>query len=257
MIYEADNNVRGKLVSMFENIDSTIVLSYFQGHMGNAWVDNLESPTVAQITVGIFVFYAGNPNAEEAEELLYNLPDFTLAIVDSDEWKHRIETVHKGSIQKFQRFRFNKNPEDLDRVHIQKLLSTLPEEYEIKKIDKNIAKAPSFHELSEDFISQFDSSADFIDRGVGYAILHKGQVVSAATSFSIYDDGIEIEIASHPNHRRKGLATIVASALILDCLDRGKYPSWDGANSESVELAKKLGYTFKESYDTYFIDIKK
>ncbi|MGE6363780.1 GNAT family N-acetyltransferase [Bacillus paramycoides] len=256
MIYEADNNVREKLVSMFENIDSTIVLSYLQGHMGNAWVDNLENPTVAQITVGIFVFYAGDPNAEEAEELLYNLPDFTLAIVDSDEWKHRIETVHKGSIEKIQRFRFSKNPEDLDRVHIQKLQSTLPKEYEIKKIDKDIAKASSFHELSEDFISQFDSIDDFIDRGVGYAILHKGQVVSAATSFSIYDVGIEIEIASHPNHRRKGLATIVASVLILDCLDRGKYPSWDGANSESVKLAKKLGYTFKESYDTYFIDIK-
>lgn len=256
MIYEADNNVRKKLVSMFENIDSTIVLSYLQGHMGNAWVDNLENPTVAQITVGIFVFYAGNPDIEEAEELLHNLPNFTLAIVDSDEWKNRIETVHKGSIEKFQRFRFKKNPEDLDRVHIQELLSALPEEYEIKRIDKSIAKASSFHELSEDFISQFDSIDDFIDRGVGYAILNKEQVVSAATSFSIYDDGIEIEVASHPNHRRKGLATIVASALILDCLDKGKYPSWDGANSESVELAKKLGYTFKESYDTYFIDHK-
>ncbi|GIN86343.1 hypothetical protein J6TS2_27290 [Heyndrickxia sporothermodurans] len=56
MIYEADINVRKKLVSMFENIDSTIVFSYLQGHMGNAWVDNLENPTVAQITVGIFVF---------------------------------------------------------------------------------------------------------------------------------------------------------------------------------------------------------
>ncbi len=109
----------------------------------------------------------------------------------------------------------------------------------------------------EDFTSQFDSIDDFIDRGVGYAILNKGQVVSAATSFSIFDDGIEIEIASHPEHRRKGLAKIVASALILDCLDREKYPSWDGANVESVELAKKLGYTFKEPYDTYFIQIKK
>ena len=257
MIYKADNNVRQKLVEMFDDFDSTIVLSYLQGHMGNAWVDNLENPTVAQITVGIFVFYAGNPNAEEAEELLYNLPDFTLAIVDSDEWKKRIETVHKGSIEKFQRFRFNKNPGDLDKEYIRDILSTLPQNYEMKKIDKDIAKSSSFHALSEDFTSQFDSIDDFIDRGVGYAVLNKGQVVSAATSFSIFDDGIEIEIASHPEHRRKGLATIVASALILDCLDRGKYPSWDGANSESVELAKKLGYTLKESYDTYFIEIKK
>ncbi len=257
MIYEADKSVREKLIPMFEKIESNIILSYLQGHMGNAWVDNLENPTVAQITVGIFVFFAGDSNTKEAEELLYNLPDFTLAIVDSDEWKNRIETVHSGSIEKFQRYRFKKNPDHLDKKHIQKLLSTLPQGYEIKRIDKNIAKAPSFRELSEDFVSQFDSIDDFINRGVGYAILSEGRVVSAATSFSIYDDGIEIEVASHSKHRRKGLATITASTLILDCLDRGKYPSWDGANMESVELAQKLGYIFKESYDTYFIDYKR
>ena len=257
MIYEADINVRKKLISMFEKIDSTIILSCLQGHMGTAWVDDLENPTVAQITVGIFVFFAGDSETKEAEELLYNLPDFTLAIVDSDEWKKRIETVHVGSIEKFKRFRFIKKTEHLDRKHIQNILSTLPEGYEIKRIDKEIAKDPSFHDLSEDFVSQFDSIDDFINRGVGYAILNEGQVVSAATSFSLYDDGIEIEVASHPNHRRKGLAAIIASALILDCLDRGKYHSWDGANEESVELAQKLGYIFKESYDTYFIDYKR
>lgn len=257
MIYQADFNVRQKLVPMFEKIDSTIVLSYLQGHMGTAWVDDLENPTVAQITVGIFVFYAGNSNIEEAEELLFNVPDFTLAIVDSDEWKKRIETVHSGAIEKFQRHRFKKNPEHLDRTHIEDLMSSLPKGYAIMKVDKDIAQSSSFNELSEDFTSQFDSIEDFINRGMGHAILHEGKVVSAATSFSIYDEGIEIEVASHPDHRRKGLATIVASALVLDCIDRGKYPSWDGANSESVELAKKLGYVFKESYDTYFIDSKK
>ncbi|WP_456278766.1 GNAT family N-acetyltransferase [Bacillus sp. AK128] len=257
MIYEADFNVRQKLVPMFEKIDSSILLSYLQGHMGTAWVDDLENPTVAQITVGIFVFYAGNPNAKEAEELLFNLPEFTLAIVDSDVWKKRLETVHIYNIEKFQRYRFKKNPEHLDRTHIENLMSSLPKGYELMRVDKNIAQSSSFNELSEDFTSQFNSIDDFVNRGLGYAILNEGKVVSAATSFSIYDEGIEIEVASHPVHRRKGLATIVASALILDCIDRGKYPSWDGANFESVELAKKLGYVFKESYDTYFIDNNK
>lgn len=254
MIFEADANVRKKLIPMFKNMDSTIILSYLHGHMGTAWVDNLENPTVAQITVGIFVFYAGNPNIKEAEELLNNLPEFALVIVDSDEWKNRIETVHIGDFEKFQRYRFEKNAEHLDRIHLLNLLSTLPEGYEIKKIDRSIVKAPTFHELSEDFISKFDSIDDFINRGVGYAVLYEGKVVSAATSFSIYDGGIEIEIATNSQYRRKGLATITASTLILDCLDKGKYPSWDGANSESVELAKKLGYIFKETYDTYFIE---
>ncbi|WP_039043391.1 GNAT family N-acetyltransferase [Sporosarcina sp. ZBG7A] len=254
MIYEANAEVRKKLVPMFKRFDSTIVLSYLQGHMGTAWVDDLENPMVAQITVGIFVFYAGDSSTKEAEEMLYNLPEFTLAIVDSDEWKNRIETVHSGAIDKFQRYSFEKNPEHLNRIHIVNLMASLPEGYEIKKVDNNIAIAPSFNNLSEDFVSQFESLDDFIKRGVGYAILHEGIVVAAATSFSVFDSGIEIEIATHPAYRRKGLATIVAAALILDCLDSGKYPSWDGANFESVELAKKLGYVFKDSYDTYFIN---
>ncbi|MEN1969210.1 GNAT family N-acetyltransferase [Lentibacillus sp. N15] len=253
MIFEVDTNVRKKIAPMFEDFDDTIILSYLQGHMGTAWVDDLENPRVAQITVGIFVFYAGDPNIKEAEELLNNLPAFALVIVDSDEWKRRIESVHKGVVEKFQRYRFEKTPGHLDRTHILNLLSLLPDGYEMKKVDKTIANAASFHELSEDFVSQFDSINDFVNRGVGYAILHEEQVVSAATSFSIYDDGIEVEIATAPQYRRKGLATVTASALILDCLDRGKYPSWDAANTESVKLAKKLGYTFKESYDTYFI----
>lgn len=254
MIYEVNNEARKKIIPMFERMDSTILLACLQGHMGSAWVDNLENPTVAQVTVGIFVFFAGDPNTTAAEELLHNLADYNLVIVNTDEWKNRIETVHKGSIEKFQRYRFEKNPEHLDRRHIQNLLSPLPKGYELKRIDAMVAKEPSLHELSEDFVAQFNSVDDFIDRGVGFAILNEGQVVCGATSFSIYDDGIEIEIATHPQHRRKGLATITAAALMVDCLDRGMYPSWDGANSESVKLAEKLGYVYKESYDTYFIE---
>lgn len=73
---------------MFEDLDSTIILSCLQGHMGTAWVNDLENPTVAQIIVGIFSFYAGDPNATEAEELLYNLPEDILVIVNTDEWKN-------------------------------------------------------------------------------------------------------------------------------------------------------------------------
>lgn len=254
MIYELHGKLRKKLIPMFDGMDDTVILSCLQGHMGSAWVDDLENPTVVQVKVGIFVFFAGNPNAKMAEELLCNLSDYNLVIVNTDEWKKRIESVHKGSLEKFQRYNFKKNPEHLDKNHIQNLLSPLPEGYELKKIDASIVNEPSFHALSEDFTAQFDSNEDFINRGVGFVILNGGQVVCGATSFSIYDDGIEIEIATDPRHRRKGLATITASALILDCLDKGIYPSWDAANKESVILAEKLGYIFKESYDTYFIE---
>ncbi|MEC5425222.1 GNAT family N-acetyltransferase [Virgibacillus sp. C22-A2] len=253
MIYEANSSLYKKILPMFEDMDDTIILSGLQGHMGSVWVDDLENPAVAQVLVGDFVFYAGNPDTEEALELLCNLPENILAIVNSDEWKYRIETVHKGSVEKLQRYSFRKNREDLDRDHLLTLLSILPEGYDLKKIDASVAKEASLHEISEDFTGQFNSVEDYINRGIGFAIMFGGKVVCGASSYSIYDEGIEVEVGTDPEHRKKGLATVAASALIVACLDKGWYPSWDAANPESVKLAKKLGYVLNEPYDTYYI----
>lgn len=257
MIYEVDINSREKLYPIFENMKDTMILSCLEGHMGTAWVDDLENPTVAQILVGIFVFYAGDANAAAAEEMLCNIPENILAIVNTDEWKKRIETIHEGRIEKFQRYAFKKNYEYLNRDKMEAFISKLPEGYELKKIDKHIASDSSFQNLSEDFTSQFESIEDYISKGVGYCILNDGQVVCGASSYSVYNDGIEIEVDTHPKHRRKGLATIASSALILDCLDRGKYPNWDAANLDSVKLAEKLGYILEEAYDTYYINYER
>lgn len=88
MIFEADIDLRKKLIPMFENMDGTFILSYLQGHMWTAWVDDLENPKTAQILVGIFVFYNGNPNTKAAEELLHNIPENILVIVENEEWKN-------------------------------------------------------------------------------------------------------------------------------------------------------------------------
>ncbi|MGL5084351.1 MAG: GNAT family N-acetyltransferase, partial [Clostridium sp.] len=237
MIYTAGSNLKNKLLSMFKNIDCTIVISAIQGHMGEVWVDDIENPTVAQVIVGIFVFYAGDSKSKVVDELLVNLPAYTLVIVNTDEWKNRIETFYSCDVVKFQRYSFEKDPKCLDVDKIESFLSKLPNGYSLRKIDRDIVNHPSFELLSEDFIPQYGSVDNYIDKSVGYCIIHEGQVVCGATSYSVYDDGIEIEIDTHPEHRRKGLATVAASALILDCIKRGKYPSWDAANLESVDLA--------------------
>ena len=75
---------------------------YFLIYKG-IWVllNDLENPTVAQVTVGIFTFYAGDPNTKETEELLRNIPERILVIVNSEEWKQRLETFHERKIDKF------------------------------------------------------------------------------------------------------------------------------------------------------------
>lgn len=256
MIYEANSDAKKKLLPIFKGIEDTMILSCIQGHMGKAYVDNIENPTAAEIIVGVFVFFAGDSNAGAVGELINNIPEDCFVVASTDGWKNRIEKIHKSHADKFQRYAFKKDPKYLNYKHIKSFLSTLPEGYELKKVDKAIAYDKSFHEVSEDFTAQFDSIDDYLNRGVGFCILHEGKVVCGASSYSIYNNGIEIEIDTHPKYRRKGLATVAAAGLILDCLDRGIYPSWDAANLTSVHLAEKLGYVMDEPYDTYHIKYK-
>jgi len=254
MIYEANIHTRKKLVTMFQDFNNVVLLSYLQGHMGTAWVNDLENPTVAQVTVGIFTFYAGDLNAKETEELLGNIPERMLVIVNSEEWKKRLETYYETKIDKFLRYKFKRKAEVFDCLKLESFISVLPEGYELRRIDEHIVNIPTLHKVSEDFTSQFQSVEDYLNRGIGFSILYKGEVVCGASSYNIYDDGIEIEVATDHNHRRKGLATIVSAALILDCLEKGIYPNWDAANTTSAKLAEKLGYIFDKAYDTYFVD---
>ena len=80
------------------------------------------------------------------------------------------------------------------------------------------------------------------------------RIVSGASSYTSYKEGIEIEVDTVPDERRKGLATIVCAALILRCLDDNLYPSWDAQNINSVHLAQKLGYEFDHEYVAYEVD---
>lgn len=82
-------------------------------------------------------------------------------------------------------------------------------------------------------------------------IVRDGVIVSGASSYTRYREGIEIEVDTLEEERRKHLALIVCSALILRCLKEGLYPSWDAQNMGSVHLAEKLGYVFDHEYVAY------
>ena len=90
--------------------------------------------------------------------------------------------------------------------------------------------------------------------GRGFAVMKEGQIVSAASSYSRYREGIDIEIATLKTERHRGLASAVAAKLILACLDEGLYPAWDAANKMSVKLAEKLGYEFSHEYVCYGVE---
>lgn len=84
--------------------------------------------------------------------------------------------------------------------------------------------------------------------------LHGGKIVSGASSYTVYPGGIEIEVDTRPDYRRRGLARACAARLILDCLNRSLYPSWDAHSQASLALAQQLGYLLDRPYPVYEID---
>ena len=94
-------------------------------------------------------------------------------------------------------------------------------------------------------------AADFCSRGLGVAAVCGGALVSGASSYCIYDGGVEIEIATRPDSRRLGLAAACGAGLILECIRRGLYPSWDAVDLRSVAVAEKLGYHRDKPYTVF------
>lgn len=81
------------------------------------------------------------------------------------------------------------------------------------------------------------------------------QLAAGASSYSVYSQGIEIEIDTKEEYRRRGYATICGAKLIMECLKRDLYPSWDAQNKNSVALAEKLGYHYSHAYTAYEVDM--
>ena len=91
--------------------------------------------------------------------------------------------------------------------------------------------------------------------GMGYVVTYHNEIISGASSYTAYNGGIEIQIDTRQDYRRQGFALACASALILHCLKKGIYPSWDAANHASLCLAQKLGYHLEKAYVTYAVSV--
>lgn len=77
------------------------------------------------------------------------------------------------------------------------------------------------------------------------------KIIGVASSNIFYKDGIEVNIKVEEQYRREGIATAMASKLILECLEQNKKISWDAANMNSVGLAQKLGFKYDSTYHFY------
>jgi GNAT superfamily N-acetyltransferase len=218
--------------------------------MGQAYVDRLEDAQVFLLEVGPFAYLAGDPGVEAAADALRRLPPYTLLMPSTPGWVEAAELLFGARLRFMDRYRLSADrisPDSLNRI-----LVDSRHRQAIRPIDLPLSTSAWGQDHFLD-ISIFDSAADFLERGVGFSLSNGDQLAGVAYSSLVCSRGIEISIYVEDAYRRQGIATALASRLLLWCLERGMEPHWDAANPESLKLSMKLGYRALDSYLAYYL----
>ena len=230
------------------------VWSCLQDCQGVTYADDPRNPKSAQIILAEFCFLAGEAN----EELVLNRPvtsqgEFTTIIARSKEWEELIERTWGERVSSRVCYATKESADGFNINKLEKIVARLDSEYEIKMIDEKLYNESLQQDWCKKLCGNFKDYEEYKEHGLGIMIMQGEEIAAGASSYAYYNDGIEIEIDTNQNHRRRGLASVCGARLILECLKRDLYPNWDAQNAISLKTAEKLGYEFAEEYIAYDI----
>ena len=174
-------------------------------------------------------------------------------IPENQEWERCIEQTFQSNAERFTRYATKKEWGVWDYKKLEQIAGSIPEGYEIQMIDEEVYDYAINHGWCRDWVGQYTDYEDYRENGIGVVVTKDSIPVAGASSYAYFSEGIEVEIDTHKDYRRKGLGLICGARLILECAERGLYPSWDAHNQASLSLARKLGYRLDHPYTAYMV----
>ncbi len=242
----------GRVAPLFASWPETMIASALQGQMGSVWRLGENGPALCQN--GDFWFAtSAKPDMLRAIQQKLNGRFGILAFAPGVETGNVQQTLSPAA-RPHTRYAMQKGGELFDAAHLQTFINALPKEMQLHPIDTVLYHTCLTQSWSRDFVAQFASARDFANRGLGVVALLGDQIVGGASSYVCFQGGMEIEVDTHRDYRRRGVAAACCASLILNCLSRGLYPSWDAANLASVALAEKLGYRQAGPYPVWHLN---
>lgn len=243
---------RAAAAPLFAGWEETPLYSALEGEMGGVWtLDGAADAALAECADFLFLA-AGGP--ESAALLLAawrreRAGEYRILTARDPALLSLAARVFGGDASPTRRYAFEKGGERFDRQRLASFAASVPAGVVLRGFDRELYRLALRAEWSRDFCSQFRSEDDFLARGIGVAALCGDELAGGASSYTRYGAGIEIQVETRADMRRRGIALACCARLILDCMDRGLYPSWDAANEASVRLAVRLGYRLRGPYE--------
>jgi len=249
LLIELDSDNRAPLRRLFDGYPCLhgVVAAVIEGGMGRVFADAQDEPSVARAALD-FHLLAGDPLHENAPLLLRPLQPGNTVVPPTPAWRQLVDATWPDGLTVYRREAFQTEQFDTDRLR--GFCQALPAGFELRQVrPEEVAQFAT--DLGRPLIYNFRSHEEFITRGVGMGILHQGRFVSGASSAAVGGGKFEIEIQTRREYRRRGLARVVAAALILYGLEHGIEPCWDAANEPSSALARQLGFHPAGKYEAY------
>ncbi len=217
-----------------------------EGQLGKVFVEDSAHPAAYALTIGPFWYFAGEP----ARRMMQAFPAYSLLMPSGPGWLELAQEIFASRLQSFPRYSFS--AANLSAERLRALLAGSGYQDRIVALDSAIAGRMAASPESYLDLADFDSLEDFLERSFAFTMLDGETPVGVAYSSLVCGQGIEVSIFIEEPYRQKGIATALASRLLLECMQYRLRPNWDAANPKSCKLAQKLGYIFTTSYDAYY-----
>ncbi len=232
---------------------------------GTVYADNPADPCAALVRVGHRLHLAGIPNIPEfnlglRRLLTEELPaqktgaeDMFMFYYAHAGWESAIDGLLKGRyplkgnrhVYTFRGFR-------------QGWRQSLPEGFEVHRVKPQLLANKNMkhvQDLTEEILSETSSQEEFFKNRFGVCITHLDEIACWCLSEYNCIEGCEVGIATVPEHQRKGLATVAASALVEKAhahgISRIGWHCW-ADNKPSVATAIAAGFELDQEYQVVY-----
>jgi GNAT superfamily N-acetyltransferase len=129
-------------------------------------------------------------------------------------------------------------------------LAAAPAGYELRPIDASLLPGLAGFDY---YIAMYGTAERALEQTIGFCVLDGADVVGEAVAGPLARGIAEIGVGTKESHRRQGLATAAAAAVIQACEALGYRAFWNAAerNTASVALARRLGFCTARSFAVY------
>jgi GNAT superfamily N-acetyltransferase len=229
-----------------------------EGHRpGRIFVDRTSNPSVALIWTGMeYAYLIGEPAGHSAE-VVQIVEELILPVLEEaglDFITIFARGVSPAAVQtwfpKRRPVSFGVNSFTFERDRFEGLrlqARPLPPGYERVRLDRHTLDQAACQGIQQDILFCWESLERFEALGLGYSISSpQGEVASACYAIAYGAEAFHIDIWTHQDHRRKGLARQAAIAFLDEGLQENRTIYWinDAPNIASRRLAESVGFVY-------------